>query len=303
MRYTEISSASAWSRACSRAFVPLTVHRTAADFTAQLSQTEVIPGVSVATVCSAASDVIREPRLVRDTPRDDILLSVHRTGSGSVRQHGRTARLGPGNAVLYDASSPYLLSFPGRMSETVLQVSRGTLPAAGNSFNDMTANTLPSGASLRALAALLGTVDVEDTEAEGSTGGEALADSLVTLLLDVLSAPDAVTTPPLESSQLLIALKLHADTTCTDPDLTPTSLAAEFHVSLRQVQKLFARDGESPAEYIRRRRLEHAALLLCPGTAVARAAHDSGFHDVDTFSRAFTRHYGVVPSQYRDRDL
>lgn len=294
MQYTEIATATEWTRACSEAFVPLSVRRTARDFSAFLTQIELAPGITVSSVKSAASEVVREPRLIRESPREDILLSLHRVGSGFVTQHDRRARLTPGSAALYETTSPYVLSFPTPMSEIVLQLPRSALSLPGNTITDLTAHTLAPSGSLRALAALLGSVDV-------GTCGDGVVESLTALLKTALNSQDPAGVPPLAAEHLLIALRLHADEHCTDPEFSPEMLAHDFHVSLRYTQKLFALDDDSPAAYIRRRRLEHAHHRLRTGSTVAQAAHASGFFDVDTFSRAFKRHYGFVPSQIRPR--
>lgn len=65
------------------------------------------------------------------------------------------------------------------------------------------------------------------------------------------------------------------------------------------MQKLFARAGESPAVYIRQRRMRAGVQLLCRGEPVGRAAHLAGFPDPGTFARAFKREYGMPPSSLR----
>jgi AraC-like DNA-binding protein len=82
----------------------------------------------------------------------------------------------------------------------------------------------------------------------------------------------------------------------TDPGLTVDRLAAVHHVSVRLVHKIFSESAETPAAYIRRKRLAHSRRLLLDGGTVTSAAMRSGFIDADTFTRAFKREYGVPPS-------
>ena len=117
------------------------------------------PDVALTRVASGASEVYRSDRVIAQHPRDDLLISLHRSGTGSVTQHGREARLRAGSAALYDASSPYTLAFPGRMSEVVLQLPRRCIPATGDAFAGLTARALPEGGPLRALTALAVSVD------------------------------------------------------------------------------------------------------------------------------------------------
>ena len=55
----------------------------------------------------------------------------------------------------------------------------------------------------------------------------------------------------------------------------------------------------TPAEYIRKYRLSRAAQRLREGgERVIDVAYDMGFANVDTFTRAFCREFGLNPSDY-----
>ena len=57
--------------------------------------------------------------------------------------------------------------------------------------------------------------------------------------------------------------------------------------------------GLTPTEYIRKYRLTQAAKQLRSGDVkVIDAAMDAGFTNVDTFTRAFYREFGLNPSDY-----
>ena len=85
-----------------------------------------------------------------------------------------------------------------------------------------------------------------------------------------------------------------------DPTFSTRTLAADAHLSVRSVQAIFAEAGASPAAEIRRRRLEHARALLEQGDSVQWACHASGFHDADSFARAYRQHFGFAPSRTRE---
>lgn len=62
--------------------------------------------------------------------------------------------------------------------------------------------------------------------------------------------------------------------------------------------------GLTPAEYIRKCRLTEAAKRLRGGAVkVIDAALDAGFANVDTFTRAFNREFGLNPSDYMKRPV
>ncbi len=65
----------------------------------------------------------------------------------------------------------------------------------------------------------------------------------------------------------------------------------------RDFKKTF---NETPARYIKRRRLEQSAILLKSSQEpVSAIAYDCGFTDPTTFSSSFVQKYGVSPSRFR----
>jgi AraC-like DNA-binding protein len=264
-------------------------------FTASLQQHVLSPEVTLTRVASGASEVYRSNQVIAQHPREDLLISLHRGGTGTVTQNGREAMLRAGSAAMYDASSPYTLTFPGRMSEVVLQLPRRCIPAGRNVVADLTARPLPEGGPLRALTALAAAVQ-PDASVSDRLEDAAVADALVSLLTALVVSETAFAAPRLDSELLRTALRRYIDEHLIDSRLSPAEVAHAHHISLRLVQKLFAEDGDSPAAYIRRRRLESARRLLLSGEPVGRTAFLSGFNDVDTFCRAFKREFGASPS-------
>jgi len=86
-----------------------------------------------------------------------------------------------------------------------------------------------------------------------------------------------------------------------DGDLKLEGLARVAGVTLSHFSRSFtATVGESPRAYVERLRLERAAVLLIVRAAsVLEIALDSGFQSHETFTRAFSRRFGVAPSRWR----
>ena len=83
-------------------------------------------------------------------------------------------------------------------------------------------------------------------------------------------------------------------------DLTRASLFSPWY-SYRLFRSYL---GLTPAEYIRKCRLTEAAKRLRGGAVkVIDAALDAGFANVDTFTRAFNREFGLNPSDYMKRPV
>ena len=83
-------------------------------------------------------------------------------------------------------------------------------------------------------------------------------------------------------------------------EIHPADLAQVSHFSPWYSYRLFREClGLAPAEYIRKYRLSQAAMRLRDGNVrIIDAAYDAGFSNVDTFTRAFYREFGLNPSDY-----
>jgi transcriptional regulator GlxA family with amidase domain len=65
---------------------------------------------------------------------------------------------------------------------------------------------------------------------------------------------------------------------------------------------LLAETGDTPAYYLEKLRLEHAARLLeTTGISLDVAARDCGFTGREQLRRAFQRHRGITPQEYQQR--
>ena len=128
-------------------------------------------------------------------------------------------------------------------------------------------------------------------------------------LLDELGSPEAGTIElPARSlddrqQRLVRRIRSYAEAHLADPALTPETIAAAHHISLRYLYKLFQADGVTVAAWVRQRRLEHCERdLVDPAQAdrpASAIAAGWGFTDPAHFSRAFRAQYGAAPGEYR----
>ncbi|MBQ9783997.1 MAG: helix-turn-helix domain-containing protein [Clostridia bacterium] len=85
-------------------------------------------------------------------------------------------------------------------------------------------------------------------------------------------------------------------------DLSPNALASSQGISLGYLSTVFKREtGKTLSEYIRDKRMAHAAHLL--GTTnlqIQTVALHCGIMDVQYFSKTFKRHTGKTPKEYRE---
>ena len=95
------------------------------------------------------------------------------------------------------------------------------------------------------------------------------------------------------------------DAVVADPgaDHRVPALAESVGMSMRSFQRAFTSEvGEPPARYVERIRVDLARRLLeTEREGVESIARRSGFGTAETMRRAFLRHVGVSPDQYRSR--
>lgn len=99
--------------------------------------------------------------------------------------------------------------------------------------------------------------------------------------------------------QLVTAAKAYVDEHLLDHELTPASVAAAMHVSIRTLYRSFTYSDLGVAEYIRDARLLRARreLIAAGGSASIRlVAQRWGFADPSYFSKLFTQRFGCTPS-------
>ena len=95
------------------------------------------------------------------------------------------------------------------------------------------------------------------------------------------------------------------DAVIADPsgDHRIPTMAGAVGMSVRTFQRAFTTEvGEAPARYVERMRVDLARRLLeTEREGVSSVAKRSGFGAAETMRRAFIRHVGVPPDQYRHR--
>lgn len=90
-----------------------------------------------------------------------------------------------------------------------------------------------------------------------------------------------------------------------DKNLSVEAMAEHMNLCPRQFSRRFRLEFDSsPAAFVQRLRLDEARKRLSgSGGTVEGIADSVGFHDPDSFRRAFMQRFGVAPSHYRSRFL
>ena len=88
-------------------------------------------------------------------------------------------------------------------------------------------------------------------------------------------------------------------------DLSVEDLAYLSKMSLSSFKRKFKLVfDETPAKYIKKKRLEKAEeLLKFSNLRITDVCYESGFNDLGNFSKSFTKHYGFPPSEFQKKYL
>lgn len=83
-------------------------------------------------------------------------------------------------------------------------------------------------------------------------------------------------------------------------NLSVDQLASRYYISKYHLMRKFKEEtGYTLHNYIVSKRLLMARNLISEGMPVVKAAHESGFTEYSTFSRAYRRQFGQTPSESR----
>ncbi|MBG0741100.1 AraC family transcriptional regulator [Paeniglutamicibacter antarcticus] len=304
MAELEATDVRAWQDAASTAFVPLLCTSLAPGFTAHLESVPLSGGVSLARIMSGPLRVERTVQLARQSGDDDLLLSLQLKSTGDVHQHGRTARLVPGAAALYETNRPYLLDQPRAGQDLiVLRVPRRRLGLKDALVSDLCGRTMDG--SVPGMAAFNGYVFgiIAGRSQLTAQARQELGQISADLLALALRSFAGLRGTGWDNDQTLLqSAKAYIRRHLGDPNLGVERLARALNVSQRKLHSLFSSTGETPAAYARRLRMEHAASLLAARPQTNQAIHAiataCGFRDTSTFTRTFRQAYQCSPTQW-----
>jgi AraC-like DNA-binding protein len=268
--------------------------------------------IQVVVMDIPATTVCRTPRLIRRADPDMLKLVMPLRGRGSwvVTQDGRQARLGTGEFAFYDTRRPYEVRC-GVGGDDVgrgltFMFPRSLLPLPPSQLKQLTAVRIPASAGIGSLtsqflAQLARTID-DCSPAEAARLSTAALEVLASRLVHELDAIGWVT-PETHRRALLARIHAFVQQRLGDPELSPGTIAAAHHISVRYLHKLFQEQGTTVAGWIRQRRLDACRRDLAdPALAsrpVAAIAARWGFSSASYFGQVFRTAHGISPQEYR----
>ena len=274
------------------------------DFDGRIVSGE-IGAVRVADVLAPAAECRRTAKHIRQSDHELYHVDVLVAGSVMVEHDGRQTRLAPGDFTVVDLSCPCLWVSDGARHVTVT-FPRTLLPLQHDEVAKLTGVRVPgdrgAGALISAVARQLPQFLDDYRSAEGARLGTTVVDLLTVALAAQLDRGRTVA-PEARQRVLLASVHAYIERRLGDPALTPTTIAAAHHISLRYLHKLFEAQGTTVAGWIRRRRLDRCRVdLLDPAyraRPVSAIGARWGFPDASRFNRVFRAAHGVPPGEYR----
>lgn len=244
--------------------------------------------------CEIVGDQDVQVRPWRLTGADSLVAAVLLDGGARLEQDGRDTSAGAGECLLYTGARPFRLAVHGPYRYFLLGFPGMPSPLAQVTANRQVTQT-PAARILTATLAEFACQAPHLGPATGRELGEHVSCLLRTVLRTTAQAdaqPDSLYTQVLDYVEARLG-----------DDLSPETIAAAHHISVRYLHKLFQHEGETVGGHVRRRRLDRIRRALAePGSAhrsVASVAAQWGIAEASHFSKLFRAEFGVSPREYR----
>lgn len=230
-------------------------------------------------------------------------------GSGSYTIQGRRYELQPGDVVLVGRGFPHKTDFsPGRIYERMIFfisqefMDRYSTPATDFSgiFSGREGHVLRP--SPDAAQDLLGLANSCERESRSSEFGSDVAarEHLVRILLVIGRTLYREALSPAPKDDKILHILRYVDEHLTE-DVSVDDLAGRFFISKYHMMRRFkAEVGASIHKYQSDRRLLAAREMLRSGAGATDACFASGFRSYSAFARAYTKYFGIAPSEKKE---
>jgi AraC-like DNA-binding protein len=240
----------------------------------------------------------RKPRHVRNDEQDVFIVSLIQQGAGELTQRGRSARLGPGDLVIYDSGATF--DYALRARTQLVKIPRRLLESKLDRPADFLAVKIDRSNPLSPILGDLLTrcLDIDLSRDLGPWIAKRLSNAIVDLLASICDL-ERDTLPETQVSAPLERVMRFARANLDDPELAPEALAAAAAISIRTLNRLFSTIGTTPMRWVWSQRLEASRVSLSRGAvrSVTDAAFAHGFSELGHFSRSFKRTFGISPQK------
>ncbi len=299
-----------WNKALTRVFVPLAVTPRSREPLSGRISAHRLGYLQVSTIEADPQCMSRTHRHITQPGGEFVTVCVQISGRGVLTQDGRTAHLTPGALVVYDTSRPYALDQPEPFRLHVFQLPRRVLGMPEAVIHQVTAAAVPPeegvARTFTPFLNVLATAAAQCSPRVGEQLGGTVSDLLAALISEQ-AARHEPTDHGTAGDALALRVRGYVNQHLADPDLSPHTIAAHHHISVRYLHKLFESEGTSIGRWIQQRRLEECSRELArrgrTNPTVSSIAQRWGFVNPTHFSRAFRNAYGMSPREWRSVTL
>ena len=238
----------------------------------------------------------RKPCHVRNDGQEVFIVSLIQEGAGELTQFGRSARVGPGDLVIYDAGATF--DYALRAKTRLVKIPRRLLELKLDRPDDFLAFKIDRSNPLSPILSelLARSLNIDLSLDLGPRIAKRLSNAIVDLVASICDLERGIL-PGAQISGPLDRILQFARANLDDPELGPEELAAAGAMSVRSLNRLFSMLGATPMRWVWSERLEASRVALMQGEvrSVTDAAFAHGFSDLGHFSRSFKRAFGMSP--------
>jgi AraC-like DNA-binding protein len=300
-----------WQQMASEVFVPLRLTQMSARFHWAVSGYD-FGDVALSDIRLAEHHVERAAADIDSKRSNYFLLSLQIDGLAKFRHTEGESWVGPGDCILYDASTPYAWHFETPMRQHVIRLPRALLHSRVPNVHRLTGRRLTSLDGMTSVFANSFSSAVRTASSLQHEDRSQLTNALMILLGQALGSqlggkPEDKRDDGASAAKFA-RIEAYLDAHLTEDTLSVGRLCHVFAITPKTLHRLFkASTDESPMRMLQRKRLECAAAdlkdPLKSGVSITQIAMRYGFCDTAHFSNRFKKHFGVSPSDTREANL
>ena len=265
------------------------------DFSGTLTSGE-LGSLTIAELDAPLHFWSRKPCHVRNDGQEVFIVSLIQEGAGELTQFGRSAKVGQGDLVIYDAGATF--DYALRAKTRLVKIPRRLLESRLDRPDDFLALKIDRSNPLSPILSelLARSLNIDLSLELGPQIAKRLSNAIVDLVASICDLERDIL-PGAKISGPLDRIVRFARANLDDPGLGPEELAAAGAMSVRSLNRLFSVLGATPMRWVWSERLEASRVALMQGEvrSVTDAAFAHGFSDLGHFSRSFKRAFGMSP--------
>ncbi|WP_188748979.1 helix-turn-helix domain-containing protein [Marinobacterium zhoushanense] len=250
--------------------------------------------------------VERDQALVRAVPKESVLVSIGMGKNAFFYQGKDCAMLDDQYALLYRTDKPYLVGFTNQMSQLTIDIPFEKFRQRCQRDLDSPLRIDTEDRLVKLLIRNLCRQVILFMQAPDADEAEAFQRKAWRLIEAMLGRQESTSDGSSVALHHRLMAKQYMDEHLSRPDLGVEEVAAALGISGRHLNRLFSEEELTPHQYLLEQRLQLAWNLLTHpsrhGYGIADVAYQCGFSSQAHFARVFRRHFGLTPTDARQKN-